>query len=275
MNSLLHDLDFLTSDFAVKIFETVGLIVIAFVLSRVAYFILYLGYKNSRDRQRLFILKKGVKYTLTVITLILALKIFGVDLKVILGAAGVLSLAVGFAAQTSVSNLISGLFLIFEKPFVVGDVIEVGSLKGELLSIDLLSMRIKTVDNLLVRVPNEIVMKSQVTNLSFFPIRRLEFLFSVAYNEDLEKIKRILLELTESNPYCLDEPVPLFLINKWGEYSIEIKFGVWCEVKDLALANSTFGEQLRAAFIRHQINLPLRSIKLENPAPQIQSSVSP
>ncbi len=266
MNNFDWNLDFANQDLPVKILEMVGVIVIAFVAIRVAYFVLFLFFKNNKDRQRFFIMQKAIKYTVAVVTLIVILKVFGVDLKVILGAAGVLSLAVGFAAQTSVSNLISGLFLIFEKPFVVGDVIEIGTLKGELLSIDLLSMRIKTVDNLLVRVPNESVMKSQVTNFSFFPIRRQDFIFSVAYNEDLEKVKKILYELMEANRYCLEEPEPLFVINKWGEYSIEIKFGVWGEVRDLLLLQSTFGEQLRLAFVQHKINLPLRSIRLENPS---------
>jgi len=263
MNNLNFNLDFLNPELAMQIFQVVGVIILAFIASRLAYLVLFLGFKNKKDRQKFFILQKGIKYTVTVVTLLVILKIFGVDIKVILGAAGVLSIAVGFAAQTSVSNLISGLFLIFEKPFVVGDSIEVGTLKGEVLSVDLLSMRIKTVDNLLVRVPNEIVMKSQVTNLSYFPIRRQDYFFTVAYNEDLERVKKVLLDLVEANSYCLEEPTPLFIISKWGEYFIEIKFGVWGEVKDLSLLQSTFGDQVRMAFVKHQINLPLRSIRLE------------
>ena len=82
-------------------------------------------------------------------------------------AAGLLTVALGFAAQTSASNLISGLFLLGERPFVVGDVIRLASgITGEVVGIDLLSVKIRTFDNLLVRVPNETLLKSELTNLT-------------------------------------------------------------------------------------------------------------
>jgi small-conductance mechanosensitive channel len=256
--------DFLSSALAMQLIKAAAVLLAGFLINRVASVIVMLLLSEGQDRQRLFVIQKIIKYTLSVITFLVILKIFGVNLKVILGAAGVLSLAVGFAAQTSVSNLISGLFMIFEKPFVVGDVIEVGGVRGEVLSIDLLSMRIKTIDNLLIRVPNESVMKAQVINHSYFPIRRHEMTFSLAYTEDLEKVKKILLELVENNPYCLEEPEPLFIVEKMGEYFIEVKFGVWGENASLLLLQSTFREQVREAFIKNQIVFPQRTIRVDN-----------
>jgi hypothetical protein len=79
----------------------------------------------------------------------------GLKLGVLPGAAGILTVAIGFASQTSASNLISGLFVIAERPFVVGDIIRVAETTGEVLSVDLLSVKIRTFDNLYVRIPNE------------------------------------------------------------------------------------------------------------------------
>lgn len=257
-------LNILSSETTLKLLK-VGLVLVAgFLTNKLAAMLIEAFLKDQKDVQRSFVAKKIIKYSLFVCTLLMVLKIFGVDLKVILTAAGVLSLAVGFAAQTSVSNLISGLFMIFEKPFVVGDLIEVGGVKGEVLSIDLLSMRIKTVDNLLIRVPNEVVMKAQVINYSYFPIRRHDMTFSLSYTEDLEKVKKILLDLVENNPYCLDEPEPLFLVEKMGEYFVDIKFAVWGESKSILMLQTTFREQVREAFIKHKIVLPQRTIRLEN-----------
>ena len=121
-----------------------------------------------------------------------ALRELGFDLSVVLGAAGILSVAIGFASQTSTSNLISGLFLMLERPFSIGDVIKVDSTTGEVISIDLLSVKIRTFDNLFVRSPNESMIKTQVTTLTKFPIRRADLQVGIAFKEDIERVKEIL-----------------------------------------------------------------------------------
>ncbi len=249
--------------FVKQMSQAIFVLLAGYLLHKLVSLLVMLFYRDGKDLQRIFVVQKMIKYFFFVVTALIALKIFGVNLKVILGAAGVLSLAVGFAAQTSVSNLISGLFMIFEKPFVVGDIIEVTGVKGEVLSVDLLSMRIKTVDNLLIRVPNEVVMKAQVTNYSHFPIRRHDMTFSLAYTEDLDKVKKILLEIVENNQYCLEEPEPLFIVEKMGEYFMDVKFGVWGESRLMLNLQSTFGEQVRIAFIKHKIVLPQRTIRID------------
>lgn len=247
-----------------KVGKALFILSLGFLISRIFNFWLQVVYRNSIDRQRIFILQKLSKYSLAVVTVVMILKIFGVDLKVILVAGGFLSIALGFAAQTSVSNLISGLFLIFEKPFIVGDFIEVAENKGEVLSIDLLSMRLKTVNNLLVRVPNEAVMKSTVINYSYFPIRRYELVFSVSYSENLENLKKIFLNVVENNPYCLDAPDPVFTVDKMADYFIDIKVGVWGESKNLLHLQTTFCQDMQNAFLRYNIETPLKTMRIEN-----------
>lgn len=106
-----------------------------------------------------------------------------------LRAAGIAGIAIGFASQTSISNIISGLFLISEKPFAVNDVIKAGDTTEIVLSIDLLSIKMRTFDNLYIRVPNEKIIKEELTNVTRFPIRRLNIDISVAYKEDLARVK--------------------------------------------------------------------------------------
>src|SRR5690606_3033117 len=128
----------------------------------------------------------------------------GFSLSVLLGAAGVLSVALGFASQTSASNLISGLFLIGEQPFQLGDTIKVGNTTGEVLSIDLLSVKLRTFDNLYVRIPNESLIKSEMTNLTRFPIRRFDLLIGVAYKENISQVRQIMQNVADNNPLCMD-----------------------------------------------------------------------
>jgi len=207
-------------------------------------------------RQRGFISGRIAYYAVVVLTLVTALRQFGFEFTVLLGAAGVLTVAVGFASQTSASNIISGLFLMVEEPFVVGDLIRVGDTTGEVLSIDLLSVKLRTFDNLYVRLPNETMIKSPVTTLTRFPIRRADVKLGVAYKEDIARVRQVLLAVAEKNPLCLDEPKPLFIFLGYGESSLDIQFSVWAIRENfLDLKNSIY-EEIKQAFDAAGIEIP-------------------
>lgn len=179
------------------------------------------------DVQRAMLARRIVYYLIVVLTLISVLNELGFSLTVLLGAAGVLSVAVGFASQTSASNLISGLFLIAEKPFVLGDIIKVGDTTGEVLSIDLLSVKLRTFDNLFVRVPNQTLMQAEITNMSRFPIRRVDMQIGVAYKEDLDRAREVLLQAAADNPLSLEDPAPLIIFLGFGDSSLNLQLSVW------------------------------------------------
>ncbi|MFU8847806.1 MAG: mechanosensitive ion channel family protein [Opitutales bacterium] len=177
---------------------------------------------------------------LVVCTVLIHLK---VNLTAVLGAAGIVTVAIGFAAQTSLSNLISGLFLLGERPFEVGDIIVVGNTRGVVLSIDLLSVKLRTLDNLFIRMPNETLIKSEVTTVTRFPIRRMDINIGVAYKEDVKNVIRVLKEVVDANPNSLNEPEPLILFKDFGTSSLDFLVGVWFEkTKFLVLKNSIMRE---------------------------------
>jgi small-conductance mechanosensitive channel len=173
------------------------------------------------------ITRRLVFYATVGLALAMALDTMGVKLGVLLGAAGILTVAIGFAAQTSASNLISGVFLLGERPFSVGDTIEVDGTVGEVLAVDLLSVKLRTFDNLFVRVPNESLIKSQITNLSRNPIRRFEIELRVAYSEDLDRLRALLFSLAANDPEILEEPEPIVWVDRLGESAIHIRFLIW------------------------------------------------
>ena len=206
--------------------------------------------------------RRVIFYTILALFAVMALHQLGFDLSVLLGAAGIFSVAIGFASQTAASNLISGLFLISEKPFAVKDVVKIGDTTGEVLSIDLLSIKLRTFDNLFVRIPNETVMKAEVTTLTRFPIRRLDLNIGVAYKEDISRVREALMRIASDNPLCLDEPAPLFIFLGFGASSLDIQFSVWA-VRDnfLALKNS-IQEQIKNAFDAAGIEIPFPHLSL-------------
>lgn len=174
-----------------------------------------------------------------------ALRELGFDLSVLLGAAGILTVAIGFASQTSASNLISGLFLLAERPFEVGDAISIGATKGFVLSVDLLSTRLRTFDNLLVRVPNETVLKSEVINLTRFPLRRCDFEFGVSYKEDIDAVEAVLLDIARRHPLCCDEPSPQVLFMGFGDSSLNLRFSVWATQSNYLGVRDKVGRQIK------------------------------
>lgn len=195
---------------------------------------------NLREQSRL-VLTKAITYTGYAIVLVVALNNLGIKLSALLGAAGVVGIAIGIASQASLGNIISGLFLVSEKAFAVGDVVTVGTQTGVVYSIDALSIKLRTFDNLLIRIPNQTLITSNLTNVTRFPIRRMDFTIGVAYKEDLVRVRDILLEIVHDNPLCLDEPEPLLVFNEFGTSSINILLGVWFEKSNyLQVHNSVF-----------------------------------
>ncbi|MDI9528821.1 MAG: mechanosensitive ion channel family protein [Candidatus Cloacimonadota bacterium] len=202
-------------------------------------------------------------YFLSVLILVVSvLNEFGFKLSALLGAAGVLGVAIGFASQTSVSNIISGIFLISEKPFVVGDFIEVNKIRGRIESIDLLSLKLRLPDNSYVRVPNETMIKTEVTNVTRFPDRRVDLNVLVAYKEDLRKVLEVLKEIAASEPLALQEPAPMIVLESFGEYGINILYGVWGRSEDFFNLRSKLILRVKESFAAHGIEIPFPHLSL-------------
>ena len=206
----------------------------------------YIMKKSTPQRQ--MIARKVITYTGFVLVLMAVLGELGVKLTALLGAAGIVGIAVGFASQTSVSNIISGLFLISEKPFAVGDVIRIGGTTGIIQSIDLLSIKIRTFDNLFVRIPNEKILTSEVTNITRFPIRRMDITLQVAYGQDLERVHALLAEIARENPWSLDEPEPVIVFSEFKEGGVEVLLGLWFTKADFLNLKNSIMKSVTARF---------------------------
>lgn len=210
--------------------------------------------KMSAQHSMLF--GRGIFYGVLTLAVFQALRQAGVDIGVLLGAAGILTVALGFAAQTSASNLISGLFLMGERPFVLGDTIQVAQTVGEVVAVDLLSVKLRTFDNLLVRIPNESLLRSDITNLTRHPIRRLDVPLGVAYDEDPERVRKVLERIADDNELCLDEPKPLFFFLGFGDSSIQLRFSVWSATTHFFDFRTRFLGEIKKAFDAEEIEFP-------------------
>ncbi|MDT0581528.1 mechanosensitive ion channel family protein [Brumicola blandensis] len=242
--------------------KAILILIIGFLLARLARNAIGRLHVLDLTPHGLILVKRLVFYGVLILTGVSVMRELGFDLSVVLGAAGILTVAIGFASQTSASNLISGLFLMMERPFSVGDNIKVGDTIGEVISIDLLSVKVRTFDNLFVRLPNESMIKTEVTTLTKFPIRRADIKVGVAYKEDIEKVKNILTNLADANPLCLEEPAPLFIILGFGNSSIDIQFSVWAKRESFLTLKNSFYQEIKQAFDQEGVEIPFPHVSL-------------
>jgi len=208
------------------------------------------------SRHHQVMMRRLVFYLVFLIFAMAALREAGFSLQVVLGAAGILTVALGFASQTSASNIISGLFLVMEKPFEIGDVIEADATIGEVVAIDLLSVKLRTPDNLYVRIPNETLIKTRVINRSRFPIRRIDLVIGIAYAEDVERVKELLLSLAEANAVCLEEPKPFVLVTGFGASSVDLQFSFWVVKEEFLEGRGTMMIAVKKALDEAGIEIP-------------------
>ncbi len=212
--------------------------------------------RRQMTPQAIMVFRKAVRYGLGILLLITIMGELGFRLTAIIGAAGIAGIAFTFASQTSLSNLISGLFLIAEKSFAVGDVIQSGDTTGVVDSIDLLSVKIRTFDNRFIRLPNESLVKGQVINITRYPIRRFDVDVGVAYKEDVDRVIRILGEVADQNAYCLDEPAPIVVFKGFGDSSLDFMLGVWFEKTELLKLRNSLLRDIKNRLDAENIEIP-------------------
>ncbi len=238
--------------------------IVGIVIIRLTAFLMQRATAQKVNRQSRMLINKAITYVGTAILLVVVLAEVGVNLTALLGAAGILGLAVGVASQKSLGNILSGLFLLSEKSYEIGDVIKVADKVGVVHDIDLLSVKIRTFDNLLVRIPHETLISTEVTNITRFPIRRMDFEFRVDYSTDLNNLETLLFECSTENSLCLEEPKPFFHLNDWNSEGIGVKFGIWFMKDDyIDVRNSMFRDIYRR-LTEEGIRLSLPRILLDS-----------
>ena len=261
-NSLKGIFTSINTDRLTEILVAIVLSLIGFLIARFVSntFVRTIGARfNAHQR---LVWRRGIFYFIFLLFVMASLKEAGFKLSVFLGAAGILTVALGFASQTSASNLISGMFLIGEGSFEVGDTIQITlirghTIEGEVISIDLLSVKLLTQDNIYVRLPNEQLIRAPVQNLSKFPIRRVPITLAINFHEDIIKVREVLLSVANQYALVLSDPKPAVTVTAFRESSIELLFAVWCQQENFFKVRDEMQERIRNGFLDNQIEIPV------------------
>ena len=199
-----------------------------------------------------------------------ALRAVGVDLVGILGAAGVAGIAIGFASQTSLSNLISGVFLVAERSMKIGDYVKTEGMEGTVESINLLSIYLRQPDNALIRIPCENIIKNPVVNYTRQNLRRCDFEVGVDYTSNLEQVQAVVLKVASELNFILKDPAPVVQFIGFGESSLDVRIGVWGNATEYHHIRYSFAKALMDAFGRNGISIPfpVRDVRVSNKVTQ-------
>ena len=219
--------------------------------------------KGLREQSRELI-RKTLLYTGVVLILILVLNAAGVSVGALLGAAGVVGIAVGIASQASLSNIISGLFLVSENFFEIGDVVRIGDQTGTIFSIDLLSIKIKTFDNVFIRVPNQQLIEQTIVNITRFPIRRMDIVVTTPVQQRVSAVYAALRDAADSCDLVLEEPEPFVLFKEFGENGSRILLGIWFERQHYVKARNEIVDAVQRIFSERSISIRTRSIEVSS-----------
>ena len=210
--------------------------------------------------QRAAIVIKFVRYIFYIVVVLYVLGLFGINLKAIWGAAGIAGVAIGFAAQTSVSNLISGLFVLTEGSIHVGDTIIVGGVTGIVDEVKLLSIRVHTFDNQMVRIPNSTIIGSNLTNNSYHDKRRLTLNVGVDYSTDMKLALETLKKAPALCPTVLSDPAPAVWFDGFADSSINLVVAVWFKPADFLQTKNDLYIAIKQVLDEAGISIPFNQL---------------
>ncbi|PCI90293.1 mechanosensitive ion channel protein [Candidatus Kaiserbacteria bacterium] len=185
--------------------------------------------------------------------------IWGIDVTAWLASAGILGIAIGFAAKDTLSNIISGVFILADKPYSIGDFVVLGSgISGIVSNVGLRSTRIRTFDDEEVTIPNATIANDAITNKSTGPdTGRVKVKIGVAYGSDLAKVESMLLSIAEANERVLAEPAPSVSFLSFGDSALD--FMLSCRVQnplDVFSVRSELHHALNTCFAENNIEIP-------------------
>ncbi len=214
---------------------------------------------TSRDFTRTLL-----KFAVLAIGLVSALAAVGVNTASLLTSLGVAGLTLGFAARDALSNMISGLLIFWDRPFVIGDLVEVGGAYGRVERITLRSTRVVTPDGRMLAVPNTQIINTTVASYTNFPHLRLEVPVTIGTDQDLGRVRTILLDLVRGKEGFMGDPAPTVVVSQLNDYNVRVELWAWIrDERTHVEARLELRERVFRALSEAGIDMPFETLRLE------------
>jgi len=259
------------TDLLEKIFHSLMIILLAAPTKEGLLIVLEYLEKNIIDRTKTKVddiifdlLHKFSGAIIYATAVILALDVLGVNVMPFIAGAGVVGIAIGFAAKDTLSNLIAGVLLIIDRPFEIGDRIEVWSAPtgsatwGDVIDIGLRATKIKTTDHIIIIIPNNEIMTRDIVNYTSISTKiRVRINVGVAYDTDIEKAKELIRDVAGQAAWISKEPPPKVVVRNFGESSVDLQLRVWIDNARKRMDTISYiTDKIKAAFDKNGIEIP-------------------
>ena len=203
-----------------------------------------------------------IKICLYLCLVLILLSIIGVDITGILTALSALVLAIGLALENIIANAANGIVIVSNKMFKKGDYIEVDGKEGSVVQINFLFTTILTSDNKRISIPNSTIVNNNVVDYDSSKLRRVDFSFSVAYESDVEKVKKLIIDCMTSNGKVLLNPAPFCRLKALNSSSLEFSANCWCDKEDYWDVYYDVLELVYNELKRNKIIIPYQQIEI-------------
>ena len=214
-----------------------------------------LGRANKIDGTLKGFIHSAVKIVLWILTGIIVAGALGIPTTSLVALISIAGLALSLSVQNILSNLFSGLTLLVSKPFKFGDYVEVGGRNGIIKSVGLFYTQLNTLDNVSINIPNSDVTGTTVINYSREPLRRVDRVFSAAYESSTEKVKAAVSEAISRDEKILRDPAPFVRLSEYKESCIEYTVRVWCKCADYWDVFFNLNENVRDCFAEKGVEM--------------------
>lgn len=218
--------------------------------------------KRNMDKALSGVVLTTSRKALKILAFICFLGYIGIETTSIAAAIVSIGVAIGAALQGSLSNIAGGVLILTTRPFKIGDyiVIEANDEEGTVENIELFHTYITTNDNRVIIVPNSVASSNTVINYSLKENRRVDMVFQVAYENDFEKAKQIILDCARDTGYLLEDPAPFVGVMAHSASSVDISAKLWCKNEDYWNLKYAMMEKVKKAFDENGISIPYQQI---------------
>ena len=179
------------------------------------------------EKNNIIFMQKLVRWVIYFIGFLVMSPLLHIDFSGLMVAGGIVAVAVGFASQNTLSNFVAGLLIMFERPVSISDNIKINGTQGYVEDIGLMSTTLRTYEGIYVRVPNETMFTSDITNYVAHVARRFEYLVSIRYSDDAAKAIEVIRGVIDKHPYALKSPSPDVYVDELGAHGVNLVVRIW------------------------------------------------
>lgn len=244
-------------EYSLKVVAAILILVVGRWLARkLAHLLARVLEKNNIEVTLVGFLENIAYYALLVLVLIAAAGQLGINTTSFLTIVGAAGLAVGLALKDSLSNFASGVMLVLFRPFKSGDAVEVAGVKGKVVGINIFNTVLNTPDNQQVIVPNSSITSDVITNITANPIRRIDLVAGIGYEDDILQAKKVLSDIIDADDRILKDPAPKIAVSELADSSVNFVVRPWVDTGDYWDVYFDLTEKIKLRFDKEGISIP-------------------